>query len=135
MSRRARRQSGFTLLETLVAMTLLALLAGALMPVFQQGLAVLERGDRRTQAVMLAQALLEEHAVRREEEGAASAQSGAEGEFQWQVERVPWDAAVDGGPPIDEQRRQHELVQVRARVQFGDGAEVALSTLVLEALR
>ena len=95
-----RSSGGFTLVETLVAVTLLALLFGALMPVFQQGLTVLRVSDRHARAVLLAQSLLDReastqlHEHEREHESA-----GEEGGLRWQVSREPY-AGDDAGPEI-----------------------------------
>ena len=73
---RCRSEAGFTLLETLVAVTMLALLCGALMPLFQQGLTLLERGDRHGRAVLLAQGLLERQVASPDGDAAQSGESG-----------------------------------------------------------
>lgn len=125
---------GFTLVEALVAVTLLALLFGALMPVFQQGLSVLERGDRRTRAVLLAQSVLERYTVSMTEaQGALESEaSGEEDGFAWQVTREPY-AADDGGPAADLEAQGLALMLVRARVQWPPGDNgITLATLVLE---
>ncbi len=53
-------QRGFTLLEVLVAFTLLALLFGALFQVFAGGLAVTRSGETQSRAVLLAKSKLAE---------------------------------------------------------------------------
>lgn len=127
---RAARGRGFTLLETLVAVTLLALLFGALMPVFQQGLEVLHRGDRHTRAVLLAESLLAQAA------GEAAAESaGREEDLRWSLSRAAYDGAEDGAPAI-EADAPLTLQQVSATVTWdGGGDGVTLTTLVLEAAR
>ncbi len=55
-----KAQGGFTLLEVLVAFTLLALLFGALFQVFAGGLAVTRSGETQSRAVLLAQSKLAE---------------------------------------------------------------------------
>ncbi|MFT5444992.1 MAG: type II secretory pathway pseudopilin PulG [Gammaproteobacteria bacterium] len=92
-----RHASGFTLVEALVAVTLLALLFGALMPVFHNGLAVLQSGERHTRAVMLARSVLERQRVAAVLPASASANAGdIQGrfdDFRWQVTRAPF---IDG---------------------------------------
>lgn len=128
------RSRGFTLVEALVAVTLLALLFGALMPVFQQGLSVLERGDRRTRAVLLAQSVLERHTIpmRDGQPVFEPETAGEEDGFAWGVTREPY-AADDGGPELELEPDSPTLVLVRARVRWPPGDnEVSLATLTLE---
>ncbi len=56
----ATGERGFTLLEVLVAFTLLALFFGALFQVFASGLAVTRSGETRSRAVLLAKSKLAE---------------------------------------------------------------------------
>lgn len=127
---RRRAQRGFTLLETLVAVTMLALLCGALMPLFQQGLTLLERGDRHGRAVLLAQGLLESQVAAG---GSAEPQSGQSGGFEWEVSREAYDASTDGGPPLDAETATWRLARLVAQVRWeGGGDGVRLDTLVLE---
>lgn len=56
----ATAHKGFTLLEVLVAFTLLALFFGALFQVFAAGLAVTRSGESQTRAVLLAESKLAE---------------------------------------------------------------------------
>lgn len=55
-----RREAGFTLLETLVAFAVLALVLGAAMPIFATGLRTLDDMADYQRAVQLAEMLLEE---------------------------------------------------------------------------
>ncbi len=55
-----KAQRGFTLLEILVALTLLAVFFGALFRVFAGGLAVTRSGETQSYAVLLAQSKLAE---------------------------------------------------------------------------
>jgi general secretion pathway protein I len=124
---RRRAAGGFTLLETLVAITLLALLFGALMPVFQQGLAALSKADRHGRAVLIAQSLLEQASA-----GAlpgASDGEGDEGEYRWALVREPF-VAEDAGPALTEDGPLH-LVHLNVTVTW-PGGSVRLATLALE---
>ncbi len=130
---RVRRAGGFTLVEMLVAVTVLALLFGALMPVFQQGLAVLGSGDRHTRAVMLAQSLLAPAATAFGPEDVASPDSeqGREGDFTWRLQRLPYDSN-DGAPELPPELPL-KLVRVSAVVTWDGGGEgITLTTLRLE---
>jgi prepilin-type N-terminal cleavage/methylation domain-containing protein len=151
--RSMQRADGFTLIEALVAVTLLALLFGALMPVFQQGLAVLRSGDRHTRAVLLAQSILDRELALGGAQGGLSAQDGASQgslsheagqDYRWQVTRTPFiDEQVD--PPSDETGSQSasganldeglfELVQVSVVVRWPENEfGVQLHTLALQS--
>ena len=132
---RIATQRGFTLLETLVAVTLLALLFGALMPVFQHGLTALRVADRHGRAVLLAQSLLERESV----PGAGALEpgdggQGGEGDYRWSVTREPW-APDDEGPEVagDASLR---LVHVAVTVTWpGNDVGLRLAGLVLENAR
>ena len=145
-----QRSSGFTLVEALVAVTLLALLFGALMPVFQNGLAVLRSGDRHSRAVLLAQSVLDHQlALGRTKEAVAAAEvaeQGTFGDYRWQVTRTAFvaesadavnDAALNESVPDSTVETgpfelQHISVVVRwPENEFG----VQLHTLALEAVR
>ncbi len=56
---RSTAQAGFTLVEILVAFTLLALMLGALLPTFSSGLRSMDEADSRVRAVLLAQSMIE----------------------------------------------------------------------------
>lgn len=90
----SRQFSGFTLIEALVAVAMLALLFGALMPVFHNGLAVLQSGERHTRAVLLARSVMEQQRVAAVLPASVSADPGAdEGQmedFRWRIMRSPF---------------------------------------------
>jgi len=120
-------QAGFTLLETLVAVTLLALLYGALMPVFQQGLSALRSADRYSRAVLLAQSVLEREAV----DPAGEAGESDDGVYRWTVSREPY-APEDSGPALTGEGILR-LVQVAVTVTWpGNDVGLRLATLVVE---
>jgi prepilin-type N-terminal cleavage/methylation domain-containing protein len=131
---RLYRAAGFTLVETLVAMTLLALLFGALLPVFQNGLAVLARGDQQVRAVQLAQSLLARDAANLPIDAGTPAplqSSGEEEGYAWTVTREPY-VADDEILPL-EARSGWMLVRVSALVTWeGNAHGLHLSTLTLE---
>ncbi len=145
--RSMHRAGGFTLIEALVAVTLLALLFGALMPVFQQGLAVLRSGDRHTRAVLLAQSILDrELALGGAQDGATqgSASHEAGQGYRWQVTRTPFideqlDPSADGTGPQSASGTSldgglYELVQVSVVVRWPENKfGVQLHTLALQS--
>ena len=85
---------GFTLLEVLVAVTILALAGVALLQLSSQGLRLLRQADDYQQAVMLADRVARVTAV-----GAEGVESGREGRFQWErrVRLVPVPEALAPG--------------------------------------
>lgn len=90
---------GFTLLEVLVAVTILALAVVALMQLSSQGLRLLHQADDYQQAVMLADRIARVTAV-----GAEGVESGQEGHFRWerraQLVPVPPEALAPGTGPV-----------------------------------
>ncbi len=81
---RGHRCRGFSLLEVLVAFTILAMLLGALFQVFSAGLHAARSGDRYTRATVIAQsqfaALGVEHAL---QEGITS--GATDDKYNWRV--------------------------------------------------
>lgn len=127
---------GFTLVETLVAITVLALMFGALMPVFHNGLAVLTRGDRHLRAVQIAQSLLDAQTLDPVPgaDAPAAAAAGEQGDFAWSVQREAY--AADDGAPVPEVDAALVLVRVSATVSWpGNASGVRLSTLAVEPAR
>lgn len=132
-------ERGFTLIETLVAMTMLALLFGALLPVFHGGLSALGRGEQQARAVQLAESLLAREVsnvpVRDAGDSALSAATGEQDGYAWTITREPY-VANDGGP-MPEDASGLMLVRVTALIRWpGGGSEgFHLSTLSLERTR
>ena len=124
-----RRAQGFTLLEILVAMTLLALLLSALLPALQTGMNALSSGDERLRALLLARSLLAEHSADGAEAPDADVPLAGDRPLSWRVERLPY-VEEDQLGTIDPEATL-KLVRVTAIVAYGDD-EVRLSTLSLE---
>ena len=127
MAARARHaRSGFTLLEVVVAVAILALTLGAVMRVFSASLRGLAAAERHTVATLHAQSKLAEIGV--EEPLAAGEASGVfERGYRWRSEVRDYaepglDTAAGSG------LRAYE---VTVSVTWGDGGEVTLSTLRL----
>jgi general secretion pathway protein I len=95
-SRRGRRAGGFTLLEILVAFTILAIALTAIIQAFSQGLRASSVAEERATLVMLARSKLAEvgHSIPLEE----TEQSGDfEDGLGWQLTiRSPQDSGQDG---------------------------------------
>ena len=88
-------QSGFTLLETLTAMTILAMALAALMGTFSSGIAGARITDQRSHAVILAQTLFSAETARLPTGNRA--RSGKSGSLQWRVTVAPVSAPVIEG--------------------------------------
>jgi len=123
-----RIQHGFTLFESLVAMTLMALLLGALLPVFQGGLATLRFGAEQTRAALLAQALLNRALVEQTGTELLPPLSGETDGLRWQIQRRPYleaelsiaDEYLHNGPL---------LWDISSRVEWGNKSFVVLRGL------
>lgn len=93
-SRRPRRDRGFTLLEVIVAFTILAFAMTALVQAFSSGLRGLSVAEASTAAVMHARAKLEEvGSVIPVQEGEAS--GTYDDGFDWRVVVTPFDVGED----------------------------------------
>jgi general secretion pathway protein I len=122
--KRAERQGGFSLLELLVAFTILATVITVLLQVFAGGLRNLKVGDEYTSAVAVAEARLAE--LGRVSPIVAGAAEGRQGEYLWQLDVRPWDELVSPvtGDPV--------LFDVRVTVRWQEAARerrITLATL------
>jgi type II secretion system protein I len=117
---------GLTLLEVLVAVTILALAVVALLQLSSQGLRLLHQADDYQQAVMLA-----DRVARVTEVGAEGVASGREGRFQWErrVRLVPVPEALS--PDARHAPRLYAL-SVAVRWERGRALEVASLRTVTE---
>lgn len=100
-----RREAGFTLLETLVAFAVLALVLGAAMPIFASGLRTLDGMAGYQRAVQLAEALLEEGSLDASLGHATDTGATPDG-FRWQrsVQTASWwtgTAAAGMAQPLE----------------------------------
>jgi prepilin-type N-terminal cleavage/methylation domain-containing protein len=128
--RRAPQSAGFTLVELVVAMTLFALLLSVLMPALQQGLAGLGGTGQRRQALILAQALLNVHAVDPGQPLLDEPLRGESDGFEWEVQRDPY---LEDELGLMDPELPVLPVRVSATVRWDDGrAQLVLSTLSLD---
>ena len=117
---------GFTLLEVLVALTILALAVVALMQLSSQGLRLLQQADDYQQAVMLADRVARVTAV-----GPEGTETGQEGRFRWErrVRLVPVPEALSPDP---RQAARLYALSVAVRWERGRALEVASLRTVAE---
>ncbi len=128
-------QRGFTLLEVLVAFTLLAIFFGALFRVFAGGLSVTRSGEAQSYAVLLAQSKLAEigadHRIGPGSHFGEFDRSGSEGpRYRWRAELVRYSEDELG------RADRGELVPYRVDLEISWEADFkrrsfALSSLVL----
>jgi general secretion pathway protein I len=118
------RDDGFTLIEVLVALTILALSLGVLFGIFSQGLARTRETERETQARMLAQSLLAETAAT-PPSSFGETDGTSNGGLSWQLKVSPY-------PQHDDQNAQLHAAIVSATVEWqGSGAPRSLTLTTL----
>ena len=125
------RSGGFSLIEVLVAFTILALSLGALYQVFSQGLRAADTGDDYTRAVVHARSQLARLGL--EAEGDEAAMEGElDDGYRWEAVIEPY-APAQGEPPFSE--GGVDPVLVRVRVSWGHGPRERSFTLETVRLR
>ncbi len=117
---------GGTLLEVLVAVTILALAVVALMQLSSQSLRLLQRADDYQRAVMLAERIARTTSI-----AAEGVEAGQDGRFQWErrVRLVPVPEALVPNP---HQGPRLYALSVAVRWERGRALEVASLRTVAE---
>ena len=123
--RRRGAQQGFTLIEALVAIVVLALSLSALLSAHNAALRGASAIDEHLQARLLAQSLLAQWTVSRAPQAPSRGQSGR---FAWAVSIVPF--AGDGGVP-QSQPGGWKLHQLTVTVAWPPNRRLELTTLRL----
>jgi general secretion pathway protein I len=104
-----KKQKGFTLLEILVAFTLLALTFGAVMEIITGSAKNTVKASQNTKIAMLVQSKMDELGLlERLEEG--SSQGDFDYKTSWTLEVTPYDVINEGGS--DQEIAAIELLQV-----------------------
>jgi general secretion pathway protein I len=129
------RQRGFSLLEILVAFSILALSLGVLMQIFSGSLRNADITHDQAQAVVLAQSLLT--AAGAEAPLAPGESSGVHtGKFRWLLRVSPFlDQARTGDTPSLRQQLPLDLWEVTARVAWGGISGSPERAITLSTLR
>jgi prepilin-type N-terminal cleavage/methylation domain-containing protein len=116
------RDDGFTLIEVIVALVLLALVLTVIFRVFATGLGGLNRADRTQQAAILAESLLAQFdAAPRVAPG--TSEDGTTDGMAWQIATAPYADAIPG------EDQQDRMVAVRITVRQQGGSAFTLDTL------
>jgi len=126
---RSTGSRGFTLIEALAAIVILALALSALLPAHDTGLRGATAIDEHLQARLLAQSLLAQRSLQRSPEAPSEGRSGR---FAWTVTVAPY--AGTGGTP-SQQPDQWVLYELTVTVAWPLRRQVHLSTLRLMSVR
>ena len=110
-----RRQRGLSLLELLVALSIMAMAVGMLYRVIGSNVRNVGMLQDQQKAVLLAQSLLEANDTIA---GQGSNQSGQSAGYEWQVSSRPYDAA-----PMQSQPGATRLFLVQIAVRWSDGGQ------------
>lgn len=129
-----RRQAGFTLVETLVALSLVVAFAVALGPLLFHARRILMQGDGEIRAQLLLRSLLETPFDRAKPE--TGLREGESAGLRWRVDVEPFiaDAASFEAAPAGSEKEQlpnWSLFRVTANVSWGAGQAVTAETLRL----
>jgi general secretion pathway protein I len=119
---RRRASSGFTLLEALVAIVVLALSLSALMPSHNAGLRSIAGVDDHLRARLLAQSVLAEWSHGRDLKPGTI--EGHYGKFLWTLSVAP----MDEPPPPDAPERVWALYELVLRVSWARNGHIELHT-------
>jgi general secretion pathway protein I len=122
---RRARDEGFTLLEVLVALVVLATTVVAVLQLFGGGLRLARTAGDHTDAALLASAKLAELEPGPLTEGAVD---GVEGPYRW-VRRVTLDPSLLPAQLETPETVRLRLARVNVEVQWGQGRRFELATL------
>ncbi|MCL6608865.1 MAG: prepilin-type N-terminal cleavage/methylation domain-containing protein [Geminicoccaceae bacterium] len=124
-------ESGFSLVEALVALTVLGIVLGGALAAGGGSLGVADSGRRELAMTLLAESLLERAGLDLLVD-APVAEGDADG-LRWRLERTPFFEAE--GPVLRPGERGVRLWRIEARVEDDRGGAVRLATLELAAQR
>jgi general secretion pathway protein I len=124
-SRPPRGSSGFTLIEVLVAIALLAVVLGAIGAVVGNTVRAIRSVDRRLPLLETAQSLIATLPTR--DALQPGTQSGTSGEFRWRIDAVLLNRNV----PDDAKAAKWMPLAITVRVQGSEGPPVRLDTVRL----
>lgn len=120
-----KAQRGFSLLESLVALTIAAFAITALFQTFSTGLRAVSITDDHTQARMLARSLLSEHTTGWTKP--PKSQKGTYKDFAWTVNIRQADTALGAIP----KKSKWQLYHVDVTVSWSSNRQISFETLKL----
>jgi len=120
-----RGTAGFTLIEVLVAIAVLAVVLGAIGAVVGNTVRAIRSVDRRLPLLETAQSLIASLPTR--EALKAGTQTGTSGEFRWRIDAVLLNRNV----PEDTKAAKWMPLAITVRVQGSEGPPVRLDTVRL----
>jgi general secretion pathway protein I len=128
-----RKEAGFTLVEALVALTLVLAFAAALGPHLFQARHILSQGDGRVRAHLLLRSLLQTPFDRGHPQ--VGLREGETGGFRWRVSIEPNMGATPAEAPVatlaETSDRGWLLYRVKGIVSWGQSQTIAAETLRL----
>jgi len=120
-----RGNAGFTLIEVLVAIAVLAVVLGAIGAVVGNTVRAIRSVDRRLPLLETAQSLIA--ALRTRDALQPGTQTGTSGEFRWRIDAVLLNRNV----PDDAKAAKWMPLAITVRVQGGEGPPLRLDTVRL----
>ena len=122
------RQRGFSLLEILVAFSIMALSLGVLMEIFADAARNADLARNQMRAVALARALLAQTAL--DATLTPGEHAGTNGQLRWRLRVAPHDGAgaMGPGPLLD-------AWSIHVSVGWGEPADAAARSVALDTLR
>lgn len=118
-------ESGFTLLETLTAITILAIALTSLLGSYSSGVTAARVSDDYTKAQILAQSLMAQASA--SSDRLPSSSRGSSGPFRWEIRVRPADNGLIG----DVQLRTWALFEISTVVRWDTSRAFRLQTLKL----
>ena len=125
-----RRQRGFSLLEVLVAFSVMALVLGVVFRILSSGMNTAELTGRYSQAALLAQSRMAELDAQDDLQEGRSEGEFADSDYRWQLTV----SAYNGEPTLNLDQLTFRPLAVELEVHWGDGDQsrsINLSTLRL----
>jgi len=129
------RQSGFSLMEILVAFSILSISLGALLSVFGQGLRIAATSKHYSEAAIIAESRFAE--VGSVQPLESMHDQGSSGNYQWEVIIAPYTwPETDVDPALENNANALEVFSVEVKVAWTQGVRnpfISIQSLKLKA--